>query len=83
MVDQVLKRTGLADILENLLPKAGDTFKALIAFRTINPFAYSYVEDWYLKSYARVLYPDAKLGSSVIRKFQAILGQEEVYTDFL
>jgi transposase len=82
MVDQILKQTGLSNILESLMPNGGDTLKSLVAFRTIESVAYNYAEDWYLNSYARVLYPNAKLESSLVSQFHALLGQEEVYTNF-
>jgi transposase len=82
MVDQILKQTGLVDILESLVTNAGDTIKSLVSFRTIESVAYSYAEDWYLKSYARVLYPNAKLESSMISQFHTLLGQEDVYINF-
>jgi hypothetical protein len=82
MVDHILKQTGLAGVIENLIPDAGDTIKALVAFRVLSSFPYSYAEGWHLRSFARVLYPAAVLESSLISKFHVLLGNEEVYINF-
>jgi hypothetical protein len=82
MVDRVLKRTGLAGVLENLLPGAGDTIKSLVALRVTQSYEYSYAEEWYRCSYAKLLYPKATLEPSQISKLYVLLGNKHVYDNF-
>jgi hypothetical protein len=82
MVDQIFKQIGLTSVLDNLIPEARDTLKALVSFRALEDKAYSYANIWYAGSFARVLYPNAKLESQRISEFQALLGQEEIYRNF-
>jgi hypothetical protein len=82
MVDQVMKRLGLTEVLENLIPEAGDTVKALVAFRLLDSNGYDRAESWFTRSYARVLYPNSRVSSSMTSKYHAMLGQEEVFYNF-
>jgi hypothetical protein len=82
MSDQILKRTGLETVLDNLIPESKDTLKALVSFRLLESDAYTYAADWHSNSYARVLYPSANLDSPRISEFHARLGKEEVYRQF-
>ncbi|MDR0572302.1 MAG: hypothetical protein LBG48_05615 [Rickettsiales bacterium] len=75
LVDQILKKTGLDVVIDNLLPDYADTFKTLVAFRLTDSHAYCHAEDWYRVSYARVQYPSAKVESSQISKFHEFIGQ--------
>jgi hypothetical protein len=82
LVDQILKQIGLDDILENLIPNAGNTVKSLVAFRLLSPNAYKAAERWYCHSYARLLYPEAAVSSAMTSRYIAKLGDEDVYTQF-
>jgi hypothetical protein len=63
MVDQIYKQTHLDSIFECLIPNESDTLKALVNFRVLNHGAYYDDEVWYQKSYAKFLYPNARLES--------------------
>jgi transposase len=82
MVDQIMKQSGLEEVLNNLIPEASNTLKALISFRLSEPHSYYNTEEWYRKSYARVLYPNANLDSSQISKFHVRIGEESIYREF-
>jgi hypothetical protein len=77
MIDQILKKTGLDKVFESVISEDADTFKSLVAFRVINPEAsYSHASAWFYKSYARVLYPQAKVESQRISEFHARIGKD-------
>jgi hypothetical protein len=82
MVDQIMKQTGLNEVLDNLVPSAADTVKSLVAFRLIDSSGYDRAEEWYRTSYARILYPEAIVTSSMTSKYHAMLGKEETYQNF-
>ncbi|MDR2436960.1 MAG: transposase [Endomicrobium sp.] len=82
LTDQILKKTGLDTVLDNLIPSASNTIKSLVAFRLLEHDVYDTAEDWYRKSYARILYPGARVESTQISKFHSQFGQENIYTKF-
>ncbi|MDR0723785.1 MAG: transposase [Endomicrobium sp.] len=82
LVDQMLRAIGLDKVLDNLIPNAASTVKSLVAFRLLETSGYDGAEEWYRTSYARILYPDAILTSSMTSKYIAKIGQEEVYRNF-
>jgi transposase len=82
LVDQILKQTGLSNILDILIPDLSNTIKSLVAFRLLNSNGYDSAEEWYRTSYARILYPDSIMTSSMTSKYIAKLGQDEVYYKF-
>jgi hypothetical protein len=83
MIDQVSKQIGLDKVMEDLLPDSADTLKALVAYRLIeNDHSYLYASDWFDKSYASKLYPQAKLDSPRISDFHKMLGQDVIYRRF-
>jgi hypothetical protein len=82
MVDQIFKQTGLDVVMDNLLPEERDILKSLVSFRVLEHQAYSYAAIWYSKSYAQILYPDAKLDSSTISEFHKKIGEESIYYNF-
>ncbi|MDR1609100.1 MAG: transposase [Deltaproteobacteria bacterium] len=82
LVDQTLKKTGLDKVLNNLIPNGSQTLKALVSFRLLDSHPDSFAEEWYRKSYARALYPEANLEPDLISSFHAILGQEDIFTKF-
>lgn len=82
MIDQIFKESGLDKVLEDTMPEYGDNLKALVCFRLIRDKDYSYAENWHRKSYARILYPNARLAPTQIREFHAILGHVENYQTF-
>ncbi|MDR0723913.1 MAG: transposase [Endomicrobium sp.] len=82
MIDQVFKQSGLDRVMENVAPQHSDTFKALVCYRLIENDAYCYAARWYQKSYASILYPEARLDSPRISEFQALIGQDANYNSF-
>jgi hypothetical protein len=82
LVDQILKQTGLDEVLDNLILNAGNTVKSLVAFRLLDSNGYDSVEEWYRTSYARVLYPNAIVTSSMTTKYIEKLGNDAVYNNF-
>ncbi|MDR2457370.1 MAG: hypothetical protein LBD41_02690 [Clostridiales Family XIII bacterium] len=91
-IDQILKRTGLAQVIDELIPpfndsrfedyNYGDTLKALVAFRVLESVDLTYAEDWFNHSFARILYPEARLEINQLSLFHAILGYEDTFHDF-
>ncbi|MDR2199811.1 MAG: transposase [Deltaproteobacteria bacterium] len=82
LIDNILKNTGLDYVLDNLIPDAAATLKSLICFRLTTGLSYTHAEDWYRNSYARVLYPKARLESRLISKMHEMFGQKDVYNRF-
>jgi hypothetical protein len=82
LIDQIFKQTGLEKVLDNLIPDSGDTIKSLVSFRLLEADAFNLAYDWYVNSYARVLYPKANLASQRISDFLLELGQETNYRKF-
>jgi hypothetical protein len=82
MTDQILKQTGLDDILNNLIPHYANTFKTLLCFRLLTSRAYDCAEEWYRNSYSRILYPDVNLDSKAISVFHELIGRETTYVAF-
>ncbi|MDR2198717.1 MAG: transposase [Deltaproteobacteria bacterium] len=82
MLDHFYQKTGLNIVMENLIPECSDTLKALVGFRVIKDDAYRYVEAWYQRSYAGVIYPKANLASQRISEFLVRLGLDSTYHSF-
>ncbi|MDR1166704.1 MAG: hypothetical protein LBO66_12715 [Deltaproteobacteria bacterium] len=83
LIDQILQKTGLNLVLDNLMPSKKDTLKALVGYKLSENIDLKYAKDWYPKSYASVLYPKAKVDSLVgMRKFHSELGSEENFNRF-
>jgi hypothetical protein len=83
MFDQLCKQLGLDKVLESVNPACGDTLKALVAHRLLNnDDACCLAQVWYEGSYARVLYPAARLESPRISEFHAYIGKDENYIKF-
>jgi hypothetical protein len=81
--EEILRTTGLYKITNSLISDYHDTLNALLAFRLCYPEAsYCYAENWYDRSFAKVIYPKAALSSSSISKFLAKIGDEFYYRDF-
>ncbi|MDR1486893.1 MAG: transposase, partial [Deltaproteobacteria bacterium] len=82
LIDQLYKQSGLETVLDNLIPEASETLKALSCFRVLDDRAYCHVENWYCDSYARLLYPRAFIESQRISEFLSLIGEEHVYRKF-
>ncbi|MDR1164738.1 MAG: transposase [Deltaproteobacteria bacterium] len=82
MIDQILKQSGLDHTLENLIPENIDTLKSLLGFKLLETKSNHFAADWYQKSYARVLYPEAIVDSPRISELLSILGSDYSHTKF-
>jgi hypothetical protein len=82
LVDQMFSQIGFDKIFEVIMPDSSDTLKSLVSFRLLEPDSYIHTLDWYLNSYASILYPNAKLDSPRISEFHEQLGQEIIYRKF-
>ncbi|MDR1487464.1 MAG: transposase [Deltaproteobacteria bacterium] len=80
--DQMLMQSGLDEIVEELIPKTIDTVKYLAAYRMFERHSFEIAENKYFHSYARILYPKAKLSERMIDKYLLELGNQEVITNF-
>ena len=76
-LEHVMNDSGLKEIFRKVLPESADTLLALIAFKLLDNATNSYALEWLEGSYARYLYPEARLASQRISEFMDYLGQEE------
>ena len=76
-LDRVMGASGLKEVFHNVIPESADTLFALIAFKLLDNATNSYALSWLEGSYARYLYPGARLASQRISEFMDGLGQEE------
>jgi transposase len=77
-----LRICGLNDVICATLPKQADTLMSLLGYRLLAGTSNRYAEDWWEGSYARILFPNAKLRSQRISEFYKLLGDEAVHRDF-
>ncbi|MDR2198799.1 MAG: hypothetical protein LBR53_04985 [Deltaproteobacteria bacterium] len=84
LCDQLLRRLGLDKVIASVFPEAEDAIKTLVAFRLLNNSDFFLdAEKWRESSYARILYPQARLDPHRISEIHARLGREENYVKFL
>jgi hypothetical protein len=79
---EALKKSGYLDLFAGTLPKEKDTLLSLLFHRVLGDGIAYYAEDWWEGSYARLLFPDAKLKSQRVSEFLAKLGDEAVQRKF-
>ncbi|MDR1084411.1 MAG: transposase [Deltaproteobacteria bacterium] len=81
--DEIVKQTGFDKVLNNIFPESKDTIYALAAFRTMQKDGpYKDAFNWYCRSYAKIIYPNACLKSQKISLFLPVLGQEYIVRNF-
>jgi hypothetical protein len=81
--DEMLKKSGLRAVFESILPEDADTMLAMVAHRTLDSnTANRYALEWWEGSYARILYPKAKLRSQRISEFLCAIGEENCQRQF-
>ncbi|MDR1568156.1 MAG: hypothetical protein LBS33_05720 [Streptococcaceae bacterium] len=79
MIDQVFKKTGINELLENTIPNCGETLNSLVTYRILNKNEhFDLANEWYRKSFAQVLYPQANLDFPDITEILRILGLEGI-----
>lgn len=79
---ELLRKDGIWDIFASALPDQSDTLLALVLHNMLWSEARQYSEDFWLSSYARIAYPNARLKPQRISEFLAELGGEAVYRRF-
>jgi len=76
---QTLTKTGLHNILTNLLPKQADTTMALINYKLLTSTTNKYANDWLTGSYTNIIYPKANLHSQRLSQYYQQIGEEKMY----
>ena len=76
-LDYILEDSGLKNLLSNTCLRETDTLLSLISFRLLETGAHCYAQRWLEGSYARYLYPQAKISSQRISEFLMRLGTED------
>jgi len=76
-LDHVMGSSGLKKVFAGTCPKDADTLLSLISFKLLNNGSNFYAERWWEGSYAKYLYPDARLQSQRISEFMDKLGEED------
>ena len=71
---ETLKTHNLYDMIYSILPKKGDTIMSVLGFKLLSGASNRYAEDWWEGSYARILFPNAKLRSQRLSEFYTALG---------
>jgi transposase len=79
LYEEILSKTGFNQVTSNLIPYYNDTLNALLAFRLSDDSAYCNAQQWFERSYAKVLYPRATMSSASISSFLEKLGDEINY----
>jgi hypothetical protein len=83
MINSIYQETGLDKIINDIIPDHSDTLKTLVAYRLIkHNDSYSHAYEWYRKSYANILFPQARVESPRISEFHEILGDESINRSF-
>ena len=77
-----LKICGLYDIFYGLVTGQSDTMMSLLAYKLLGRSSNRHAEDWWEGSYARILYPKAKLRSQRLSEFYKQLGDEAIQREF-
>ena len=80
--DEVFKKSQFYEIVKSILPNEADTLLALMYYKILGNNANVHAEEWWNGSYARILFPNAKLESQRISEFLARLGDEKIQREF-
>ena len=79
---ETLKKHNLFDMISNIVPGKEDTMMSVLGFKLLASASNRYAEDWWEGSYARILFPNAKLRSQRLSEFYEQLGDEAVNRRF-
>jgi hypothetical protein len=79
---EALKVCGLYEMLYSIVPGKEDTLMSVLGFKLLAGISNRYAEDWWEGSYARLLFPNAKLQSQRLSEFYRRLGDEAVHREF-
>jgi hypothetical protein len=81
--EDLLKKSGLDLVINNINPEFSDTLNALLIYKLTEPTTANYRGlIWFENSYAKLVYVQASLSSGAISTFLANLGQESNYRNF-
>ena len=79
---KALSICGMDEIIRSVMPGQEDSAMSLVGFKLLAGASNRYAEDWWEGSYARILFPEAKLRSQRLSEFYRQLGDEAVHRDF-
>lgn len=82
ILSEAVRKYGLYEIFNNVLPKEKDTLWALLFFKIITNSAFINAQTWLSGNYASLLYKDANVSSQRISDFLKKLGAEKVQRNF-
>ncbi|MDR2456877.1 MAG: transposase [Clostridiales Family XIII bacterium] len=81
--DEIIRKFNLLSLFEKVTPKYINTLLTLVVNRLSNPCSpYDSLANWYDRSFAQILYPNATVSLSGIQKYLELLGQDNNYKDF-
>lgn len=78
----LLKTCGLYEVIKTIAPNREDTMMSLLGYRLLANASNCYAQDWWDGSYARLLFPKAKLCSQRLSEFYRELGDETAHRNF-
>ena len=81
-IGKILEECGMEDVLRRVFPGRIQSLLALLMFKIAGNHSNSHAQDWWEGSYARVLFPKAKLQSQRISELLRELGEEEFQRSF-
>jgi len=77
LLNEIIKKAGLKNLIEKVFPDIGDTVLALLFYRVLSSdTANCYAQTWYEGAYARILFPKALMQSQRISEILKELGDE-------
>lgn len=76
ILNEVLISSKLRQVFCDTYPSDTDTLLSLIAFKLLDSAANCYAREWWEGSFARLLYPNARLQSQRLSEFLISLGEE-------
>jgi hypothetical protein len=83
LLNDLYTSTNIESVLSNILPFDSDTLHVLLAYKlTTGDNAFTNVDGWYQRSYARILYPNAAVSSSSISVYLQKLGENSIREKF-
>jgi hypothetical protein len=83
VVNQFLSDSGLLKIFHHANPDDSDTLNSLLLYRILTKESNRFAFGWWNETYAKYLYPNAKLHSQQISNFLANLGDEIIFRRYI
>lgn len=77
-----MEQEGLIEFIQDFFGDQADTLLSLVCFRLCYPSAMQYAESWYMGSFSRVLFKEARVSSQRISDFFVSVGDERVLRGF-